>query len=298
MKIIQCSNDYACEVSNATLNNKNVLKIDFNIKSYQSMETGLGWVERPFPKEVLPSIKDTLYIDNKNIHEVILVLDAFIKTGDIDVENVSYTKRGFCIMELQDKLGNVISMQKSSAASEEKLWFGVELNTSDIGEKKDGHFIRYQYPKNNGVSVNNRLHLTIEQTQQLRMAILNEMAPIWGPYEVADLIDKKTVTATNMIMDVWGDLSKNIQSVNFGYACGKGNLDVVKKIYTHPENKFLHETFSTFEEYGIQSSMQPESKKVLKFFKDRMKEKEMELSHSMKKWVRDNKLGRKIKVND
>lgn len=296
MSIIKCTNEYACEVSATKLNDKDVVKIDFNIQSYQILLKFRGWTEIPYPKEYLPSIKDKLYLSGDNLYNVIIALDTFIETGDIVTTETQYTNRGFSFLNLKDDLGNVVSIQKSSTMGEDLLWFGTKVNESDIGEKKDGKFIRYKYDDNSGISIQDRLHINQEQAQKLRLSIITEISNTWNSHKVADLVDKKTVNANNIIIDSWGNLKPEVQRINFMYACGKGNLDLVKKIYKNPENKFLNELFCTFEEFGIQMSMQPESKKVLKFFKECMKEKAMELSYTMEKWVRDNRLGRKIKL--
>lgn len=297
MSIVKCSNSYICEVDSTILNGKKVVQIDFIINSYQILLKGRGWTEVIYPQEVLPSIKDKLYLAKDSLYNTIVTLDTFIETGDIVLSNTTQTSHGFSIMSLKDELKNEISIQKSSAATDDYIWFGVKINQADIGEKKDGHFIRYQYdPNNSGIIVTSRLHLGVENAQKLRLSILTEMAKNMNSHDIADLVDKDTIHANNMIMDIWGDLSRDIQRINFGYACGKGNLDLVKKIYEHPENKFTQDFYTNFEEYGITCSMQPESKKVLKFFKECMKEKELDLSNSMEKWIRDNRLGRKIKI--
>lgn len=293
MQFIKCSNNDICEVSSIEVNNKAMLKLNLNIKSYQSMEN--GWKERKFPEEVLPSIKDKLIFDNNKIYEVLYILDTFINTGDIVLENTTYTNRGFSMIDLKDNLENKISIQKSSTMSEDELWFGTRVNKSEIGEIKDGKFIPYKYSSSD-VLISDRLLLTIEEAKKLRMAMLNQMSMKWSSHDIADFIDKKTENGNNMVIDIWSNLTPTVQRINFMYACGLGNIDLVKKIYKHPDNKFLNELYCTFEEFGLQMSMQPESKKILKFFKIMMKEKEIDLSVTMEKWIRDNKLGRKIRI--
>lgn len=146
--------------------------------------------------------------------------------------------------------------------------------------------------------MHDRLHLNIEQATKLRMALIQEMVPSLSRHDIADLVDKNTKTANDMIMDMWGDLHENVQKTIFMYACGKGNLPLVKSIYKHPENKFMNSIFCSLEEFGLQMSLDPESKKILKFFKLMMKEQDMELSHTMKRWVINNKLGRKIRLKN
>lgn len=298
MKIIKCSNDYVCQISSEKLDNNYVLKLDFNIKEYSALLVGRGWTTIQYPENVLNSIKDKLYISKDKLYKLIELLDVFIDTGDLITEKTTYTNRGFSKIEEKDLYGNEISIQKSSIIGEDHIWFGAKVNYNDIGHKSDGNFIRYKYEPNNGINVNDRLHLTQEQVFQLRLAMLNEISPHMDSHDIANLVDKKSKTANEMIMDIWGNLNAQIQRINFMYACGKGNLDLVKKIYNHPENKFLDELFCSFEEFGIQMSMQPESKKILKFFKIMMKEKEMELSNTMEKWIRENKLGRKIRLKN
>lgn len=298
MKIITCSNDYSCQIETEKIDNQYVLKLNFNIKEYTILLSGKGWTEIKYPEEVLSSIKDKLYLTKDKVYNIIETLDTFIETGDIESPQTTKNARGFSNIVTKDMYNNDISIQKSSSMGEEQLWFGVKINLNDIGYKKDGNFIRYKYEPNHGVSVHNRLHLTKNQAFQLRLAMLHEICSTWTRHELADLVDKQSKTGNEMIVDVWGELQPNVQKTIFMYACSKGNLNLIKKIYTHPENKFLDDIFCTFEEFGLQMCLQPESKKILKFFKIMMKEKDMELSNTMEKWVRENKLGRKIRLKN
>lgn len=300
MKIITCSNGYACQVSHEKINKESVIKIDFNITSYQALIPGRSWITIQYPTEVLPSINDKIYITKKQLYDIVELLDTFIETGDIMTPTTGFTNRGFALNEMKDFYGNVISIQKSSSI-DTKLWFGTRINEDNIGVKLPGHedITIYKYPENQrGISVHDRLHLNLEQASELRMSILREIVTILSHHDVADLVDRNTQTANNMIMDIWGDLHANVQKTIFMYGCGKGNLALVKKIYKHPENKFMHDIFCTLEEFGLQMSLEPESKKILKFFKIMMKEQDMELSSTMQRWVRENKLGRKIRLKN
>lgn len=298
MKIITCSNDYNCQIETEKIENQYVLKLDFNIKEYMILLSGKGWTKIKYPEEVLESIKDKVYISKEKLYDIIEILDTFIETGNIDHDKMNHTSRGFAKIDDKDIFGNEISIQKSSTMEEDQLWFGTKVNQNDIGHKKDGSFIRYKYEPNHGVHVHDRLHLTQNQAFQLRLAMLHEICSTWTRHELANLVDKQSQTGNEMIIDVWGDLHPNVQKTIFMYACSKGNLNLIKKIYTHPENKFLEDIFCTFEEFGLQMCLQPESKKILKFFKIMMKEKDMGLSHTMEKWVRENKLGRKIRLKN
>ena len=87
-------------------------------------------------------------------------------------------------------------------------------------------------------------------------------------------------------MNKWESLDSKSQERFFSRACASGNLNLIKKIYEDKNTIFVKDVFSSFEEYGIELSMQPESKKVLKFFKDKIKEKNMDYSYELKKWVK------------
>lgn len=139
MKILTCRNNYACQISNEKIDNQTVVKIDFNIKSYEALIPGSSWVKMQYPEEVYPSIKDKLYITKKQLYDIVEILDTFINTGDIITPQTTYTSRGFAIIETKDLFGNNISIQKSSTMGEDLLWFGTRINEDNIGVLLPGH---------------------------------------------------------------------------------------------------------------------------------------------------------------
>lgn len=165
MKKIKCTYGTLCEVSVEKLNNQNVLKIDFNIKEFKVLQN--GWQDFSFPSNV--SINDKLYLDEALKDKVVSILDDFIKTGGI--ESINKTKRGFTFLDIEDLMGNTISIQQSSSASEPKIWFGSKTENKAYSWKND-KITPYIYPAGD-VSIADRLHLNRTKAQQLKNAINN-----------------------------------------------------------------------------------------------------------------------------
>ena len=76
------------------------------------------------------------------------------------------TGRGFSIIEFIDRYDVKCSLQKSSLATEDAIWFGVDDTKFTIFEdEKMGKYITTKLPDN--FSVNTRMHLTQEQVKEL-----------------------------------------------------------------------------------------------------------------------------------
>lgn len=79
------------------------------------------------------------------------------------------TNRGFDIIEFKDKHGTECSIQKSSLATEDAIWIGVDnanpqIMASKVREGGTG-WIPYEIPQ--GVLLTTRMHLTREQVKEL-----------------------------------------------------------------------------------------------------------------------------------
>lgn len=79
------------------------------------------------------------------------------------------TNRGFSYIEFSDKYGTKCSIQKSSLATEDAIWFGVDdadpkILASEVQEGGTG-WVKYPIPES--VSLTTRMHLTIEQVERL-----------------------------------------------------------------------------------------------------------------------------------
>lgn len=82
---------------------------------------------------------------------------------------IGKTPRGFKIIKFLDDYGCECSIQKSSAANEDKIWFGVNDPDPKIMASKtpEGGTGWVTYPIPEDVFLNTRMHLTREQVAQL-----------------------------------------------------------------------------------------------------------------------------------
>jgi hypothetical protein len=93
--------------------------------------------------------------------------------------NIGKTERGFAIGEFTDRYGAKCSLQKSSLATEDAIWFGIDdanpqIMASDaqrlgIPTKSNNGWVKFEIPKE--VLLSTRMHLTQEMVQQLLPAL-------------------------------------------------------------------------------------------------------------------------------
>ena len=86
-------------------------------------------------------------------------------------ETVNKTNRGFSIVSFKDSYGHMCSIQKSSSASEPKIWLG--LDEIDPFTNVDNKIVKFTLPES--VVVNARMHLNQEQVKKL-LPILQKFA--------------------------------------------------------------------------------------------------------------------------
>jgi len=88
-----------------------------------------------------------------------------------------YTNRGFGHIEFIDRYGDKCSLQKSSLATEDAIWFGIDDASPKIMASKTMEggtgWVPYEIPKD--VLLTTRMHLTQEQVKEL-LPILQEFA--------------------------------------------------------------------------------------------------------------------------
>lgn len=78
----------------------------------------------------------------------------------------STTERGFALISFKDYFNVECSLQKSSLATHNAIWLGVNDTEFTIFEDKNmGKYIRTKLPPN--FSVNTRMHLTQVQVKEL-----------------------------------------------------------------------------------------------------------------------------------
>lgn len=76
------------------------------------------------------------------------------------------TNRGFVLFKFKDTHDNDCSLQKSSLATEDCVWLGIDNPKLTVFEnKKRGKYIISDMPKT--FSVNTRMHLTQNQAKEL-----------------------------------------------------------------------------------------------------------------------------------
>ena len=87
----------------------------------------------------------------------------------------STTGRGFHLVEFIDKYGSECSLQKSSLATEDAIWFGINdanpqlmaYDAKKLGIKTEQNSGWVKYPIPDEVLLNTRMHLTQEQVKKL-----------------------------------------------------------------------------------------------------------------------------------
>ncbi len=95
--------------------------------------------------------------------------------------NLKKTERGFDIFCFEDRYRNKCSLQKSSLATEDAIWLGIDNANPKIlahdakrlgiqTDEKNG-WIEYQIPKE--VLISTRMHLTKEQVIELLPILQN-----------------------------------------------------------------------------------------------------------------------------
>ena len=80
--------------------------------------------------------------------------------------NESTTVRGFALNTLTDNYGNEFSVQKSSAASDDFVWVGVDDPRVQVGPP----WQPFEMPAN--ALIHSRAHLTREQAREVATALM------------------------------------------------------------------------------------------------------------------------------
>ena len=165
MKRIQCTYGTECGIAMDTLNGQDVLKFDFDIKTYKICN--YGWSDYHFPANA--TINDKLFLNEEMKDRLIAMLDVFLNTGYINDPELTQTSRGFGLAEFKDLMGNTVSTQDSSSAEQAKIWFGCETKNKAF-VWKDNELVPYQFERGD-VSIADRLHLNQPKVQRLKNII-------------------------------------------------------------------------------------------------------------------------------
>ena len=83
--------------------------------------------------------------------------------------NKRYTPRGFALIEFSDRKQNECSIQKSSLATEDAIWMGINNANPQIMASSvvEGGVGWVSYPLPEGVNLTTRMELTQEQVREL-----------------------------------------------------------------------------------------------------------------------------------
>jgi hypothetical protein len=85
---------------------------------------------------------------------------------------IETTARGFHIAEFTDSYGNKCSIQKSSSATKDCIWLGIDKPKLTVFENDSkGKYITTEMPSN--FDVDSRMYLTIEQVKALLPILQN-----------------------------------------------------------------------------------------------------------------------------
>lgn len=96
-------------------------------------------------------------------------------------EDAKHTCRGFRFYEFKDRNDNNCTMQKSSIATENAIWLGLESasprilhgDATALGISHNETCGWVDYPIPDSVSLNTRMHLTQEQARELGKMLLH-----------------------------------------------------------------------------------------------------------------------------
>jgi hypothetical protein len=80
---------------------------------------------------------------------------------------IKSTERGFAIAEFDDLYGNKCSLQKSSAAMYDAVWFGI--SNPEINVLMDGQWKTVSLPE--GAVIHSRMHLSQKMVRELLPAL-------------------------------------------------------------------------------------------------------------------------------
>jgi hypothetical protein len=172
---ITCCYGHPCFISIDNIDGKDVLKLDFKIKTFKVLNQ--GWKELPFPDNII--INDKLYLDEKMKDQLINALDVFINTGYLN-NHYKKTERGFSYNEWTDVKGNKIHIQDSSVATDAYIWFGGTVENVFI--PTENGLEKYKFPEGD-LLIEDRMHLNITKVKKLKEIIQKQ----WIMNEVKNL---------------------------------------------------------------------------------------------------------------
>jgi hypothetical protein len=188
MQEITCTHNNTFLIYTDKVQGQDVVVIDMNIKKYKNCNDKMktGWQDIEFPSNVM--IKDKIYLNESLKNEVVLILKQFIKEGYFNHDKIQQTERGFDYLNLKDIDGKEISVQNSSAATLDAIWFGGRVDNVMI-KKENGDIEPFTFPEG-AILLGERLHLTKSLARQLIKSINDE----WNAYMFHEKLDQSLET--------------------------------------------------------------------------------------------------------
>lgn len=131
---------------------------------------------------------------------------------------IKKTQRGFDIAKFEDSSGLECSLQKSSSAMEDKIWFGIDKPKLTIFKDESmGQYETIEMPKL--YMVDSRMHLTRFQVMQLLPALQNFVHTGSITVEYPELLEDDNTEdgiIENLLYDAeWMDLDDMEKSIEF-----------------------------------------------------------------------------------
>lgn len=102
------------------------------------------------------TIERVQFQDGKHIGSILYV---YFKIKQKQNMEFTKTERGFSILKFKDRYGSECSLQKSSLATEDAIWFGVD--DADPKILSNNGWLKFNIPEE--VLLSTRMHLTQEQ---------------------------------------------------------------------------------------------------------------------------------------
>jgi len=159
--------------------------------------------------------------------------------GDIKephIMDITQTNRGFDIASFTDQYGEKCSLQKSSAACYDAIWFGIDRPSVTVFQEGNmGKYVKTSLPPN--FQFGGRMHLTREMVAYLLPALTNfartgslteETEPITG--NAADGAIDCAIDAISSYIDPESEFDEHSEGFQDGIKRSLMELQIIKKL--------------------------------------------------------------------
>lgn len=184
-------NDVPCSLVEAA--QPNTIWFGCNNLNPQEMASGKGWQPVKMPAGYAANTR--MLLGQETVKQLLPFLMAFVRTGDLRSGSVDMavselaveqTGRGFDIIRFTDAQGVSCSLQKSSIATEDAVWFGC--NNADPHTIENG--VKKPIIMPHGYVGSDRMHLNVEQVEEF-LGLLIDFAQT-GKIEMVESLDLRS----------------------------------------------------------------------------------------------------------